>query len=161
MAAPQIMEYAGFWTRVGAYLIDGLILGAVSLALMVAFGAMEVFSSLMTPHTGATPDQIRETMMAAQAKLMPVSSLIWLIQIIYYVGLNGKYGATLGKMALGIKIVKDDGSPISYGTVIGRGILEYIFAQVTCSLAYLAVAFSQKKQGWHDMVMGTVVIHNR
>jgi uncharacterized RDD family membrane protein YckC len=80
---------------------------------------------------------------------------------IYYIAMNGAFGATLGKMALGLKIVKADGSPIGFGTAVVRYLLEIVFTIVTCGLGYIAVACTAKKQGLHDMVAGTVVIHTR
>jgi uncharacterized RDD family membrane protein YckC len=71
--------------------------------------------------------------------------------------LHGAYGQTFGKMALRIKVVNEDGSPLTYGMALLRW-LSYFLCDVTFFLGYLWVAFDKRKQGLHDRVCGTVVI---
>ena len=169
-AVPPIpyMEYVGFWPRVGGALIDGILLGVGAGIILAMFGVtptawMEAVQSSMrnaqSAPPGAPPDM--SAFHALQAKMVPANALTTAIQFVYYVGLLGAVGATVGKMAIGAKVVKMDGSPIGFGVAAGRVILEWIFASCTCGLIYLVVAFTEKKQGVHDLIMGTVVIRNR
>jgi uncharacterized RDD family membrane protein YckC len=162
------MEYVGFWPRVGAALIDGILLGVVAWIILAMFGVtpsawMEASQSfrrgIQSPTPGAAPDM--SAIQALQAKEAPARMLNLVIQAVYSIGLLTAVGATVGKMAIGAKVVKMDGSPIGLGTAIGRVLLQWILGVCTCGLIYLVVAFTEKKQGVHDLIMGTVVIRNR
>ncbi len=158
MAQQQYVEHIGFWPRVAAYLIDGFLLGAVYFILLLVTGGMAAIMEAIRSSSGGNSEQIMATLMP---KLAVVDNLSRLLTIVYFVGMTASRGATFGKMALGIKIVKEDGSPIGIGVAIGRYLLQTIFATLTCGLSYIAVAVSPTYQGWHDKIMGTVVIHNR
>lgn len=87
-----------------------------------------------------------------------VQFLVWIILwTAYYVWMNGTYGATIGKMLLKLKIVKEDGSKITYSDALLREIGSYLSFVVLC-LGYLAIIGDKKKQGWHDKISHTVVL---
>ena len=89
VGAPTEPQYAGFWRRVAAHLIDGLIIGLTMLALiLMALGNDSLYVMTLIVPT--------------------------LISIFYQLHLTSKHGATFGKMAMGIKIVRLDGSPIGF-----------------------------------------------
>jgi uncharacterized RDD family membrane protein YckC len=60
-------------------------------------------------------------------------------------------------MALRIKVVKPDGSRVSYWRAFGRG-LAYYLNQFTLGFSFLIIAFTSKKRGLHDYIADTVVI---
>jgi len=76
---------------------------------------------------------------------------------VYTIGFWVTQGATPGKMALGIRILTDDGDPIGFG----HAILRY-FAEIACVLTlgigYLMIAFTAEKRGLHDFIAGTMVV---
>lgn len=92
---------------------------------------------------------------------MVANAISTLVAFCYMVIFLAAKGATPGKMALGLRVVKADGSPMSAGTAILRVIVEWVLSCVTIGITFLAVAFTQKKQGFHDMAAGTVVIRTR
>ena len=139
---PAHMEHVDFWPRVGATLIDAIILGTVLFVVKRGFGLSAVMP-------GGDLGPVRAS-----------AVLAFSIAAVYTVGLNTVYGATVGKMALGIKIVKSDGSRITFGTALARYLLKRILAGVTCGLMYLSVAFNDQHRGWHDRIAGTTVIYN-
>lgn len=165
---PQpILNYASFWQRAGASLIDGFLLGAVAMVFLAIVG-MPDFSQFAphTPTPGAAPappnpQAVNKALEGFLAAWTSMNMFLQAVSLFYYVGMNGSRGATLGKMALGLQIVKADGSPIGWGTAIGRYILESILSGMTCGITFLMVAFTQKKQGLHDMALGTIVITTR
>jgi len=121
-------EYAGFWRRLVAYIIDAIILGAVSGILIAIMGDPQTASWLISP-----------------------------IGIIYIIGFWTWRGQTPGKMAMGVKIIKTDGSPIG----IGRAILRYVgylVSTIIIFIGYLMIAWDSKKQGLHDKIAGTYVV---
>ncbi|MEP6956342.1 MAG: RDD family protein, partial [Chthoniobacterales bacterium] len=106
------MNYAGFWIRFVAKFVDGLIVGVPGYA--VRFG---IVALLPNPES-----------------IVTVTLISWLISlsmnITYYTWLHGKYGATLGKMACGLRLVQANGGKVSYGTAIGRFFAEIVSAIV-------------------------------
>jgi uncharacterized RDD family membrane protein YckC len=65
--------------------------------------------------------------------------------------------ATLGKMALGIVVTDMDGKRISFGRAVGRN-LGKIISQIILFIGFLMVAFTQKKQGLHDIIANCLVV---
>ena len=84
----------------------------------------------------------------------------FLIQTIYYTVAIGIWGRTLGKVALKLKVVKPDGSRVSFMRAFGRS-LAYILNYFTFGLAFLIIAFTNKKRGLHDYIADTIVIKTK
>ena len=82
---------------------------------------------------------------------------VFLVGVVYYTFAIGKWGRTLGKMALRIKVVKPNGTRVSYWRAFGRGVAFYL-NQFTLGLSFLIIAFTSKKRGLHDYIADTVVI---
>ena len=147
MPRTPAMENVGFWPRVGAYLIDSLIIGfplGAILGIMVVTAGVDITDE--------------DTLNIASLVVQGIGGLVTLI---YFTLMNGAYGATLGKMALGLKVVRQDGSPIGYGVALGRIILMQVLSGCTCSLFFISVATNEEYRGWHDQICGTRVIYNR
>ena len=140
-AAPADManaHYAGFWIRVLASIIDGIILGVVTKIL---------FGDAITTVQGGTANMN----FSGGYTLIPV-----LYSIIFWILL----AATPGKLILGLKIVDADGKNISPLASILR-YLGYIVSGIVFGIGFLWVGFDKKKQGWHDKIAKTFVIHKR
>lgn len=138
-------RYAGFWIRVGAKIIDGLILYAVQLPL-------QIVSTMFVQ-----PKSEKEVLTA----LVPMAIFFIVsmaIHIAYYVFFVGKYGATPGKMVCKIKIVRADGSAVSYGRATGRLFAEFLSA-IILYIGYFMVAFDDEKRALHDRICDTRVIY--
>jgi uncharacterized RDD family membrane protein YckC len=131
-------DYAGFWPRAVALLIDWLIVIVIAMPIIVvAFGA--AYFSL---------DPVRRSGDLVIA--LVVGSLI--------VGFWRYCGATPGKLAVGVKIVDaTTGAAPSTGRLVIR-LLCYLVSALPFYLGFLWVAFDRRKQGWHDKIAGTVVI---
>jgi uncharacterized RDD family membrane protein YckC len=131
-------EYAGFWQRAGAFLIDWLIVVVISLPVIVlAFGA-EYFS--LGPATRAW-DLV--TMLVLGAAV---------------IGFWRTCGATPGKLAMNIRIVDArTGELPSTGRLVVR-LACYFVSAAALYLGFFWIAIDRRKQGWHDKIAGTVVI---
>jgi uncharacterized RDD family membrane protein YckC len=118
---------AGFWLRFGAVLIDGLLLTFVFLPLNVALGA-SLYYVISTPAG-----------------------------IAYYVVLEGgRRGQTVGKMAVGIRVIDlARGGPIGYARAFVRYIGRFVSFLVVL-LGYLWMLWDREKQTWHDKMAGSV-----
>jgi uncharacterized RDD family membrane protein YckC len=120
--------YAGFWIRFVAYLIDGLIIVALTVLLIIT-----IIGILF---------------------LIP----LWVAYMPY---MWWKRGATFGQKALGLRVVRAiDGGPIDGQTAFVRGLVmlaENSFSPIG-TIGFIWAAFDSRKQAWHDLAAGTVVI---
>lgn len=142
---------AGFWKRTAAYLIDGMLVGMVAqviqFVIMLSFFG---FSSLGGSPDFNTPGGI---VMLVMVYMVPLG-----MSALYF-GLfhASAKQATLGKMAVGIKVVRTDGSRISVGRGIGR-YFGFLLSSLTIFIGFLMAAFTERKQALHDMICDTLVV---
>lgn len=142
VSAPAPKVFAGFWIRVGAYLIDYVILTITGFIAMFLLGlALGVFAGL--PSAGSSVGIF----------------LAWFLFPWLYAALfeSGPRQATLGKQAVNLKVTDLEGNRISFGRATGRYFAEWITA-LTFLIGYLMTAFTAKRQSLHDMIAGTVVV---
>jgi uncharacterized RDD family membrane protein YckC len=136
------LDYAGFITRLLANIIDGLIfLVVLGLPLFVigAAGASE------------------ETVKAATGVLYLLAIVGgWIYEAMMH---SSSKQATLGKMALGIKVADLEGKRISFGRATARYLGKWLSGLI-CNIGYLIAAFTPKKQALHDIIASTVVVRN-
>lgn len=131
--------YAGFWRRFAALLIDAVVIYAVVFAIGAVLGSAGVnFAS------------------AATGALINLGSIVfnWLY---YALQESSEAQATLGKRALGIKVVDEHGERIGFGRATGRHFGK-ILSSLILGVGFLMAGFTQRKQGLHDMLAGTLVV---
>lgn len=138
----KITNYAGFWKRVGAFLIDMTIILVITFVIDFVYGA--IFYDVVANDSPAI-DIFAEILGVAIA---------WLY---FSLQESSQKQATLGKLALGIKVVDLSGEKISFGRATGRHFSRILSAILL--IGYIMVAFTKKKQGLHDMVASTLVIN--
>lgn len=143
---PGTMFYGGFWIRAGAKIIDWLILWGVNMALGFALGAL---GAMLARTTNNEAFSIMATLGALLIQLV--------VGLGYSTFLIGKYGATLGKMACGLKVVTADGGDVTYARALGRAAAE-ILTGCTCYIGYIVAAFDDEKRTLHDHICSTRVI---
>ena len=140
------VEYAGFWIRVGAALIDTVIILAVTWPLLLALYGWAYFEQSRVGFFAGPADFAISWLLPAAASIA-----FWL---------SSKQG-TPGKMAVSARIVDaKTGGKLTVGQSIGR-YLGYFVALLPLGLGILWVAFDSRKQGWHDKLAGTVVVRTK
>ncbi len=141
----QAPEYVGFWSRVGASIIDTILMLAITYPLLYALYGAEYFSFSNESMVAGTGDFL----------LSYVFPFIAVITFWTY------KSATPGKMAIKAKIVnaRTGGKP-SVGQLIGR-YFAYFLSTLPLGLGFLWVAWDKRKQGWHDKLAGTIVVRAR
>jgi len=146
------IEYAGFWARAAARVIDLLvILAAFNLFyLLDRYGAQ---AGLW--RGGGYGEQVAGDGFSGAQVMRGVFLLGF--PIFYYVYLHGAFGQTFGKMALRIRVLNEDGSPISHRKALARW-FGYLLCDLTLCLGYAWAAFDSRKQGFHDRICGTIVV---
>lgn len=133
-AQAPALQYVGVGTRFLAALIDGIIIGIVAAILNVVLGAQQASIS---------------------------GSLTGVLAILYFIAMEATQGATVGKMALGLRVVKLDGSPISWGDSIIRNLLRIIDGILAYLVGAIFIWTSPRKQRLGDRLAHTVVIKRR
>ena len=143
---PDELRVAGFWIRFGAFFIDNILLQVISSSINLSLGV---------PLFGTEPNEAPDFAMIAVGTLLGFA-----IAVTYETWMVGKFGATLGKMALGLRVVQSDGSPLTYMRAFGRYWAK-ILSGIACYIGYIMVAFDDQKRGLHDRICETRVIRTR
>lgn len=140
-------EYAGFWRRLLASFIDGIILSVFGFFVGLIFGfiiAMMGFNSNSSVY------------MSLKAV---VNIIIYAFSIYYYIYYIGKSGQTFGKKIMGIKVVnKDSNQPIGYVGAFLREIVGKFLSAFVLLIGFLWMLWDTKKQTWHDKISNSIVI---
>ncbi len=138
---PGYLDYAGFGIRFAAKLLDGILLG------MIVFVPMVVVTMFLG---GNNPGML----LGVQVLFQVLFYAAWGSFTIFFIG---RFGATPGKMACGLRVVSGDGSPIGYGRATGRFFAEILSVWVCC-IGYLITVFDHQKRSLHDHICNTRVV---
>jgi uncharacterized RDD family membrane protein YckC len=136
------LDYAPSGTRVGAYILDAIILFAFNMGFGFIIGLVSATSGAGSP-----------------AQLLPILLVFveLLIAVCYEGIMVGKYGGTLGKLALKIKVVNADGSPVGYGRAFGRYFAKLLSGMI-CLIGFIIAFFDKEKRALHDRICNTRVV---
>lgn len=141
-ASNEYYKSAGFSIRLGAAIVDGIILLVIAILLTFVLQAL----------TGQS---------LSLGKNSPFQLLVALIAVIYNVALLAMQGATIGKKLVHIRVVNTSYQPIKLSQAIVRETIGKILSGTVFNLGYLWVAIDDKKQAWHDKIAKTFVIHDQ
>jgi uncharacterized RDD family membrane protein YckC len=160
LAAAVGARPAGFWARLGAFIIDRIFMSFVG-----AF-VWDLIAGMMQWKMAAPPENMQtlQDLLTYFQSLGPVLGYQFVVVMacgfIYEVIFNGTFGATLGKMAIGARIVRVDGSRLTYGIAAARWLCERL-SDILLFTGYLFIAFREDKRALHDLLAGTRVILQR
>jgi uncharacterized RDD family membrane protein YckC len=137
-------EYGGRWRRLVAAIIDGVLVSAVTWLLTA-------------PILGV--NMVREGNFGRQTA---ADLLGGLVAFLYYVLQHGRWGQTLGKRAMSLRVVREDGGPIGYGQAAWRLLFAYLISLATCGVGGLIdvawILWDRRRQALHDKVARTLVL---
>jgi len=162
------MTYAGFWIRVVAYIIDAIIISVIMgivYFVLTAIGIID-FSAVMevandpSVQAGGEPDPA--AVMAASQGMMRNMGIVYLVAFLLawlYEALltSSSMQATPGKMAFGLRVTTADGERIGFGRATGR-YFGKIVSGIILYIGFIMIAFTERKQGLHDMMASTLVV---
>ncbi len=131
--------YAGFWIRFGAKIVDGII-------LQVAARILGLFVGL--------------AMKGTESVVYVAAAMGLILNAAYVIYFTGKYGATPGKMACKIEVIRPDGSPMTFGRATGRYFAE-LLSSLTLGIGFIMAAFDDEKRALHDRVADTRVVRKQ
>jgi uncharacterized RDD family membrane protein YckC len=148
VAQATVGTYAGRDTqvigrRVVATIIDGVLLAVVS-------GVLTAPGAIVSGQDGN----------AVGGLLSGLGALVFLaLYFAYYIVMEGLYGRTLGKMAVGIRVIReDDGATPGFGKAALRTVLRIVDSIGSYLVAFIVVLISDKNQRLGDMVAKTLVV---
>ncbi len=148
--AVQAPPYAGFWRRVLAFLIDALLVGAVT-SFLDALLHISYVPSFTTGDNGVPVFHYPAGYYSGSG----LNTLVWLA---YYTLMeSSQLQGTVGKLVLGLVVTDRNGQRLSIVHALARNLAKYISALI-CFIGFLMVAFTQRKQGLHDLIAGTLVL---
>ena len=137
--------YGGFWVRVLAYIIDYMILQVATSVFMALMIALVVLGS------GGASD------MVAGVGLVSIYLVAIVANWLYFALLeSSRYQGTIGKQALKLVVTDENGDRISFGRATGRYFAK-ILSTMIMLFGFFMVGWTQRKQGLHDFVAGTLV----
>ncbi|GAB2571963.1 RDD family protein [Dyella jejuensis] len=159
-AASVSFGYAGFWQRFSAWFIDLIILMIPSMIVMYLLGGMQAYDHLREQLQGGADMSAAFRDYAAATETSSLVSLV--ITFFYYTFFEAsKWQATPGKLALRLRVTDVNGQRITLGRSAARNLVRLsalIFGLIPI-ICYLAVAWTQRKQGLHDLWASTFVLH--
>lgn len=150
----QPVVAAGFWRRLAAYLIDSTLVGTLYYAV-----ATVLFIGVFMVGIAGDSGRWLESGATLSAVVTAISTLSYvLISACYYAGMeSSSMQATLGKLAVGIKVVDADGARLSRGRALARWAAS-IASWLTLAVGFLMAAFTERKRALHDLLARTQVV---
>jgi uncharacterized RDD family membrane protein YckC len=145
------VELAGFGGRLVAQIIDGF----VAVGLLIAF---IIVGAAIIAVMGPKPND--------PTPILVIMAMygFGIVAILAYnvITIGSSWQATLGKLAIGIKVTDLDGRPLSFGRSLGRELSKFfITGMIPLAIGFLMALFTERKQALHDMIAGTLVVKAR
>jgi uncharacterized RDD family membrane protein YckC len=139
--------YGGFWIRVVAAIIDAIILRVVVAPVGMIFGGLGMAGMMSgIPHRGLR-------ILGGGVTIVLLIFGSWLYEAFME---SSSYQATLGKMIFGMKVTDLNGNRISFERATGRHFAKWLSTMIL-GIGYIMVGLSDRKQGLHDLLAGTLV----
>ncbi len=157
------VELATMGRRLGARLLDAVAIG-ILYGILAAVGLAGAISGSESAKNCTTQQCVDDASASFIAVMFAAIALIGIITLLYEWLMISIWGATLGKMVLGVKVVKES---TGQAPGLGAGFIRWIIPMVGAFLCYIGALLvylspffdnSGKLQGWHDRAGGTIVI---
>ncbi len=140
--------YAGFFVRLAAYIIDCILVGLALLVIKIPY----LFVWIINPDTFIGKPIL--------FKFSVIDIILYLLSLVYFVLMTYFSGATLGKKALKVKVIKQNNEKLSLIDVIYRESIGRYLSGLIVFIGYIMIAVDSKKRGLHDILCDTFVIYN-
>lgn len=156
-AVPRV-EYAGFWLRLVALIIDNVVIGFGFVLVLIPIIFLTGLSSLLSRiHPG---EDLNDAGIFVIFTLIFLAVTVMLLVTWLYHALmeSSEWQATLGKKALGLVVTDMAGLRVSFGRSTGRHFGKIITNLIPAFIGYIMAGFTEKKQALHDMMAGCLVL---
>ena len=157
-AAVARVEYAGFWLRFSAFLIDNVVMGIGFVLILIPLIFLTGLGGLLGQiHPDEEINDAGIFVLIGFIFLAATASLVftWLYHALME---SSEWQATVGKKALGLVVTDMAGQRVSFGRSTGRHFGKIITNMVPLLIGYIMAGFTEKKQALHDMLAGCVVL---
>lgn len=154
------LEYAGFWIRLAAAIIDFLVLiaGLYILYCVISQSFFWIFPDIHKFVISLGDIFKGAPVSGSTIWLMAVIMLVFLIgSTVYFIAMWVATGQTVGKLTMGIKVIRTDSSPLDLRDAVIR-FLGSIITVATLGIGFIALAFDSHKQALHDKIADTYVV---
>jgi uncharacterized RDD family membrane protein YckC len=157
------VQYAGFWLRVVAYLIDGIVMGLGFAVLFIPFAIMTgLAAAIGSIHPGEDPKDVGAvlggTFFLGIITIIGVSILgAWL----YHAKMESSaWQATLGKKALNLRVTDLNGARVTFNRATGRHFAKLITGLIPLGVGFMLAGLTEKRQALHDMIASCLVLRD-
>jgi uncharacterized RDD family membrane protein YckC len=147
-------QYAGFVTRMAAYIVD---LAVISLSIFLINWVPRVALNSFAFSTDfcASSELAGSICRLAAGALLGLSAIFPSLYLLFFWTLSGQ---TPGKRLLGLRIVQIDGRRLSFYTALRR-LIGYALSILSLGLGFLMILIDDRRQGWHDKFARTCVVY--
>ena len=142
-------HYGGFWRRVGAFIIDGLI-------LLLATETVSFFSltTIQLPVVPSDAESALALFSTIHRYVMIKIAIALVLSIIYTASLEASsLQATVGKWVLSMRVVDLSGARLSFPRALARNAIKF-----TVEIGFLLMPFTERRQALHDLISGCLVV---
>ncbi|HNP95953.1 MAG TPA: RDD family protein [Cyclobacteriaceae bacterium] len=153
-------EYAGFWLRFVAYIIDYIIIWVVQafIAIPILAAVGITFVQNANSMESMSESDMMGMIMGAVAAASATALLTTILVVLYFTLMeSSKYQATVGKLALGLIVTDESGGKLDFVKALVRNLCKIISSMILM-IGYIMVGFTEKKQGLHDIIAKTLVV---
>ena len=152
--------YAGFWLRFVAHLIDGMLLGVASFALLVPFMLMTgLGAALHGIKVEQPPDPaVLAGLVSSVGMLVAASVVLYWLYYAYFE--SSDWQATVGKKVLNLIVTDLHGNRITFGRASGRFFAKMVSALIPLAIGYIMAGFTERRQALHDMIASCLVLRS-
>ena len=141
--------YAGFWKRVGAFMIDWIVLFGAEILFIFIWAGFELLLNAI-----GLEQNTKELVLGVLG-----APIYFLIPWLYYANFeSSNFKATLGKQAVGIVVIDKNNNRISFGRASAR-FWSKILSIIILFIGFVMAAFTKEKQALHDIISSTYVIN--
>jgi uncharacterized RDD family membrane protein YckC len=161
----SLEDFAGFWQRFGAWVIDLAVLLIPCAIIYQSMGGFTAYVNLLGQmREGMGSPEMSEAIRSYGEATRSASIMVMLLGFLYYTLFEAsKWQATPGKLALRLRVTDMNGQRLSIGRSAARNAVRLfnILSGLIPFICYLPVAWTQRKQGLHDMVASALVLNGR
>jgi len=158
-AAGYGVEYAGFWLRFVAYIIDGIVSGLAFLILLIPLFVLTGAGAALGKIISGDDSGDAIGAFLGVGFLFGFFGITLVVSWLYYAfSESSSWQATLGKKILNLKVTDLSGQPISFPRASGRYFGKLITNLIPLGIGYIMAGFTEKKQAIHDMIASCLVL---
>lgn len=156
-AVPRV-EYAGFWVRFLAFLIDGAVMGIGFVLILIPLIFLTGLGGIIGEiHPNEDMNDVGIFMLFGLLFLAATVSLLW-TWLYHALMESSEWQATVGKRLLGLVVTDMAGQRVSFGRATGRHFAKIVTNMVPAFIGYIMAGFTERKQALHDMLAGCLVL---